>query len=197
LVRYINQEILAMNITKHCVATLLVTVGTIPLIHAAPPLLEPVEAIVVNDPTIPVPVVSRTEGDRITITALLSLEEGDAFLETEPVYVVPQGMRLVIEHVQMDARGACFYKWLPTVIVDRPFAGGLIFDRYELALIAQETFGTSYLGAASFPVAITAQADSRIRFGFRRSATDCFGQADVFVDARLEQGDASRVPIED
>jgi hypothetical protein len=174
----------------------LVTLGVIPLTQAAPPITEPVDAIIVNDSTIPVPVVTRAEGDRITIIELLSLEQNEAILETAPFYVVQEGMRLVIEHVQADARGTCFYKWLPTVIVDRPVSGGVSFDRYQLDVLTQEAFGTTYLSAGSFPVAITAGAGSAIRFAFRRSDTDCFGQADVIIDARLEHGDALRVPSE-
>ena len=75
--------------------------------------------------------------------------------------------------------------------------GGTVIDRYDLANITQESFssgGATYLGAASLPVSITGPAGSDIRFSFRRNATDCFGQADIFVDARLEDGKAIRVP---
>jgi hypothetical protein len=164
---------------------------------------QPKGVVVENPATEPVPVVSvgpvvtQPSDQRVSIVTFVSLESADLSEESGPIFTVPEGKRLVIEHVQSDAGGACGFKWIPIVIVDRPVPLGTIFDRYDLAVITQEAFaggGGAFRGAISQSVAITAQSGSVIRFGFRRNASGCFSQADFKIDGRLEDGDAFRVP---
>ena len=127
---------------------------------------------------------------RVSFDETVSLETGEASKETSTrAYEVAEGTVFVIENIQYDTNAGCFYKYQPTVIVDRPNATGVSFERYNLAIVSPDAFtsgGGAFLSAANHLVSINVQPNGGVRFGFSRNATNCFGQIRIHVDGRLE-----------
>lgn len=139
----------------------------------------------------PLPLAVKIENQgRVSFDGLVSLESGDGSKETSTAaYEVAEDTIFIIENIQYDTNAACFYKYQPTVIVDRPNAGGVIFERYNLAIVSPDAFttgGGAFLSAANHHVSINVQPKGGVRFGFFRNATNCFGQIRFHVDGRLE-----------
>lgn len=152
---------------------------------------------VVNPSSMPVP-VEVTKGpvptepahQRISIVTFVSLQTGELNApETASFFDVPAGKVLVIENVQYDTNAACFYRYIPTVRVDRPVSDGTRFDRYSLDVVSPTAFtsgGGAFMSAATHSVSINVPALGSVKFGFSRNASDCFGQIRFRVDGRLE-----------
>jgi hypothetical protein len=158
-------------------------------VNIVSPLPLPVN--VVAPSPLPVTVTATAAStERISFQGLVSLETGVPSTETtSPSYTVADGKVLVIENVQYDTNGACFYKYIPTLVVDRPFESGVRFDRYDLAVVSPDAFATgggAFVSAATHALKINAPPTATIRFGFRRNATNCFGQIRFQVDGHLE-----------
>lgn len=152
---------------------------------------------VVNPPSMPVPVevtkgpVATEPGhQRISIVGFVSLDNGELTApETASQFDVPAGKVLVIENVQYDTNAACFFRYIPTVRVDRPVSNGTRFDRYSLDVVSPTPFtsgGGAFMSAATRSVSINVPAFGSVKFGFSRNASDCFGQIRYRVDGRLE-----------
>jgi hypothetical protein len=154
---------------------------------------KPIDANVVNTPSVnvanaPAVKVMRT-GERIFIEGLVSLNPGSAGAESSSFYAVPAGMFLIIENVQYDTNAACFFRYIPVVILDRPIDGGVRFDHYSMAVVSPTPFttdGGAYMSADSRQVTLNAPPRTAVRFGFSRNNNACFGQIRFQLDGRLE-----------
>jgi hypothetical protein len=128
--------------------------------------------------------------ERVSIDTFVSLEIGDFNTEESSVYDVADGKVLIIENIQYDTNAGCLYKYVPTLIADRPNdTGGVTFHRYDLAVVTPDAFttgGGAFISAATHQVSISVPAGGSVRFGFSRNNAACFGQIRFLVDGRLE-----------
>jgi len=137
----------------------------------------------------PVPLPVTVGGvERVSIDAFVSLEIGDFNTEESSVYDVADGKVLIIENIQYTSTGGCLYKYVPTLIADRPNdTGGVTFHRYNLAVVTPDAFTTGGVtSAATHQVSINVPAGGSVRFGLTRNNAACFGQIQFLVDGRLE-----------